>query len=110
MSITFGIAGRDSDADINLSNANASALLEWIGIPPAPGGEIPAKELGARVRRRLWPEHRERGDEGLAASVLTEPGRCTLIDYGRDAGYFQRRALQLLRLADVAGDGLIGWG
>jgi hypothetical protein len=110
MSITFFVAGQDSYADMNLSNSNAWALLEWIGITPDHGGSIPARELAALTRRRLWPEVRERGDEGIAPSVDTAPGRCTLIDCGRVAGYFQGRASQLLQLADAAGDGTIAWG
>ena len=110
MSITFAISGRCSEDDINLSNANAAALLEWIGLAAAPEGTIDARELGARVRRRLWPERREDGDAGVPSSVSTAPGRCTLIDCGREAGYLQRRANQLLQLAEQAGDASIVWG
>ena len=110
MSITFFVTGQDSDADMNLSNSNAWALLEWIGITPDHGGSIPAQELAALIRRRLWPEVRERGDEGTAPSVDAAPGHCTLIDCGRVAGYFQARASQLIQLADAAGEGTIAWG
>ena len=110
MSITFFVAGQESDVDMNLSNSNAWALLEWIGITPDHGGSIPARELAALTRRRLWPGLRERDDQGIPPSVHTVPGRCTLIDCGRDAGYFQERATQLLQLADSAGDGTITWG
>jgi hypothetical protein len=110
MSITFSIAGQDSDETINLSNANAWTLLEWIGIAPDHGGTVPARELAALTRRRLWPEVRERNDEGVAPSVDKAPGRCTMIDCGRRPGYFQERAEQLLRLAEAAGDGAIAWG
>jgi hypothetical protein len=110
MSITFFIAGQDSDETLNLSNANAWALLEWIGIAPDHGGSVPARELAALTRRRLWPEMRERDDEGVSPSVDEAPGRCTMIDCGRRPGYFQDRAEQLLRLAECAGEGPIAWG
>lgn len=110
MSITFFIAGRDSDESMNLSNSNAWALLEWVGIPPDHGGAVSARELAALARRRLWPEVCERGDEGISPSVTKTPGCCTLIDSGRRPGYFQERAGQLLRLAEAAGDGVIAWG
>jgi hypothetical protein len=110
MSITFFVAGQDSDADINLSNVNAWALLEWIGITPDHDGSIPARELAALTRRRLWPELRARGDEGIAPIVDTTRGGATFVDCGRRAGYFQERASQLLQLADMAGDGTIAWG
>ena len=110
MSITFCIADAEEGATMNLSNANASALLEWIGVAPAPGGSIPARELAALARRRLWPEVRQRGDEGLELIVDKSPGRCTLIDCGRRGGYLQERAAQLLKLAESAGNGSIAWG
>jgi hypothetical protein len=112
VSIDFSIAGPDySDEEtLNLSNMNALGLLEWIGVAPDYCGSIAAKDLAASIRRRLWPEHRQRRDEGVTVQISALPGRCTVVDCGREAGYFQKRARTLLALAEKAQDGHICWG
>jgi hypothetical protein len=109
MSINFCIQHGDQSETLNFSNANAWALLEWIGIQPDHGGCILARDLAAKIRRRMWPS-RNQGDEAVAAIVEIAEGRCTAIDFGRRAGYFHERGAQLLHLAERAGDGFIGWG
>ena len=67
-------------------------------------GQMPARELAARCRRRLWPEARNL-DPGLADE---QEGRCFV--FGRPAGYLRSRTEELLCLAESAGDGIVSWG
>jgi hypothetical protein len=102
------VAEHTDAPEINLSNANAVAFLLWLGytreqIEPN-GFRLPARDLAARCRRRLWPERRNE-DPGAPVVVDRAPGRSTVIDCGRHAGYFQQRAAQLLVLAELAGQG-----
>ena len=59
MSVTFSIGERasfDLDRAMNLSNRNAADLLAWLGLATDDlYGQMPARELAARCRRRLWP-------------------------------------------------------
>ena len=108
MSVTFSIGERasfDLDGAMNLSNRNAADLLAWLGLPTEDlYGQMPARELAARCRRRLWPEARNL-DPGLADE---QEGRCFV--FGRPAGYLRSRTEELLRLAESAIDGVISWG
>lgn len=95
---------------VNLSNVNARAFLEWIGLDsPALYGEIPARELAAILRRRLWPSRRHHGDEGESPQTLKQPGRATFINGGRAPGKLAAYAERLLALAEFAQDGTIAW-
>lgn len=121
MSVTFNIAGERFDYDalpgrgngFNLSNANARDLLAWIGLPESYYddlcGELDAHATAARCRRRLWPEARNL-DAEKPGHVDAAPGRATLIDCGRDAGYLQERTRWLLALCERAGDRAITFG
>ena len=95
---------------VQISQSNARDFFAWIGVD-SPGliGEIPARELAALLRRRLWPERKQDGDAGILASVHARPSRATLIDLGRPAGRLAAYAVRLLRLAEHAGDGVIFW-
>ena len=107
MSLSFFVENAAAP-ELNLSNVNAVALLLWLGYRrdeiETAGCRLPARDLAARCRRRLWPERRNE-DPGIAPAVDRAPGRATVIDCGRPAGYCQERAGQLLELADIAGDG-----
>lgn len=59
--IQFFVA-RDTDAPfeaadsyLQLDAALAQELLEWLGYGPERFGSMPASDLAARCRRRLWP-------------------------------------------------------
>lgn len=110
MSVTFSIAGthrRDEEdhLSLNLNNRNAADLLAWLGLPAIDlWGEVPATDLAARCRRRLWPEPRNH-DPGLPDG---EDGR--VFTCGRPPGYLRERTQQLLELCELAGDGVITYG
>lgn len=100
---------REMLVDINVSNAHD--FLVWLGVPDQDlWGEIPARELAALLRRRLWPERRETGDKGRPGFVDVHPGRATLIESARPLGRLAGYAERLLLLAEKAGDGSIIWG
>jgi len=107
--VTFKVEGErlnwaapDTFVDANLSNA--AALLAWLDLPADLHGQLPARELAARCRRRLWPEARN-VDEGEAGA---ESGR--VISGGRRPGYLEGRTADLLRVCDRAGDRNVVWG
>lgn len=102
MSVSFIIRGHD-DQEINVSNANARDLLEWLRVTfdeECIAGSIRASELAARCRRRLWPEFAE-ANTGRETVIDAAPGRATLISCGRDPDYLQRRTEQLLALCEL---------
>jgi hypothetical protein len=85
---------------MNLSNSNAADLCEWLGAPfEEYSGELPATELAALCRRRLWPEPRNQGVE-VPARVESVPGRATIVTCAREADYLPRRTRQLLDLCE----------
>ncbi len=109
MSVTFSIGERvdtdDPDSFINLANRNAADLLAWLGLSTDDLlGQMPARQLASRCRRRLWPEQRN-FDPPLPDEIA---GRCHT--FGRPAGYLRDRTADLLCLAERAGDGVISWG
>jgi hypothetical protein len=108
MSVTFYVSGRsfdpeDPDTYLNLNNRNGDDLLRWLGYTPMYHDELPARELAARCRRRLWNE--PHNDDAALPAVDEDGGR--LIFCGRAAGYLRERTADLLRLAERAGDGFI---
>lgn len=96
------------DNEINLSNGNACNLLGWIGVTPADEGTVPARELVALCRRRLWDEARNH-DPALASSESAAPGSARVITCGRRPGYLRERTADLLRVAETAGDQFVSW-
>ncbi len=110
MSVTLCIGPRVA-ADLeyperwmNLSNRNAADLLAWLGLPTDElYGSIPARELAARCRRRLWAEGRNLDPE----LPVEHAGRCHIL--GRPEGYLRTRIEELLRLAELAGDDVVSW-
>lgn len=112
MSVSFTIAGvSQDDADINLSNANARAILEYLGIDnPELYGDMRSFEL-----RNLCMKAIERllinGDKGVKTTVQKFEDGPLVVDYGRPEGYMIRRIKQLYDLTLKAGDiGVICWG
>ena len=105
----------DLNTYLNLNLRNARDLLEWLGLPTPPAGdddmfgEIGAKELAARCRRRLWPEARNKDDELLGEVQEAANGHCTAIECGRTAGYLRERTQSLLTLCERYIEGMIYW-
>lgn len=114
MTVTFTIAGTRPDWDdptthINLNNVNAADLLRWLDIEADYlVGEIPARELAARCRRRLWDVARNH-DLAIEGYVESAVGCATVICAGRRAGYLRERTAELLELAERAGQGTVRW-
>ena len=115
MSVTFTIAGSHADWDdpathLNLANMNAAELLRWLDIDAQDDlyGEISARELAARCRRRLWGVARNYDPERVA-HVDAKPGRATAIWPGRRPGYLREKTAELLALAERAGEGAVHW-
>lgn len=99
--------------EVNLSNTNAIELLCWLGIDPDYCGEVSARDLAARCRRRLWDEARNH-DPALSPAERAErlgldPSNNRVITPGREAGYLRTRTERLLKLAEKAADHLITW-
>jgi len=101
---------------VNLSNANARTFLEWMHLPghelDQPTGIKEVSWVRRRCMIRCWRVKRNE-DPGQAAMVHQEPGRARLIELGREPGYLQRKAQELLGLchiAEVQGYSHISWG
>jgi hypothetical protein len=113
MSVSFTIAGapEDFEGDMNLSNVNARAILEYLGVDnPELYGDMRSFEL-----RNLCMKAIERllinGDKGVKTTVQKFEDGPLVIDYGRPEGYMIRRIKQLYDLTLKAGDiGVICWG
>lgn len=97
-------------AEINISNVNARSVIAWLGLPDDDlCGAVPARELAARCRRRLWDEPRNH-DPALPGGVEVGALGALLVDGGRPAGYLRRQVERLLALAERAGDRFVSWG
>jgi hypothetical protein len=99
-------------SEVNVCNANARDLLHWLGLPVDEYGQVPASDLAARCRRRLWDEPRNHdaavsADDRLAATGLAADDRVVM--QGRRPGYLRHQTERLLAVAVVAGDGLVCW-
>lgn len=103
MSVTFYVEGERPDwqrggSFLSLSNANARDLLDRLGYREmALWGEISARDLAARCRRRLWDIGRNHGPalaEGLEGNAVA---------LGHPTDYLRERSARLLRLAERAG-------
>lgn len=106
--ITFYVSGDVDYAQarpetyLQLSAANASDLLRWLGLDDLGFGYVDASDLRARCTRRLWPIPRnfdpalpERRETSLKPNVH-------LVIPGREAGYLRARTEDLLKLAERA--------
>jgi hypothetical protein len=99
-------------SEVNLCNTNALDLLQWLALPVEDYGQVQARELAARCRRRLWDEPRNHDDalsgaERASAIGLAEDDR--VVVSGRRAGYLRAQAGRLLAVAESAGEGLVCW-
>jgi hypothetical protein len=89
--------------NLNMANANALDLLQWVGIPLDYCGAVKATELAAACRRRLWDEPRNHDKE------ITPVNTGNYTDFGREADYLRRRTADLLKVAEKAGDHYVSW-
>lgn len=113
MSITF--SGNSSDPEdsfsyVNVSNDNAKDLLEWIGVSsPDFCGELPATDVAAKCRRRLWPEPRNFDDERLGVVHEGSDGSVRAVECRRRAGYLRDKTVALLALCERLGPATLYW-
>jgi hypothetical protein len=90
------------ELDINLSNANAQAVLAALGYEVADGCfSAPAQEFAARAAAWLQ-SHLDRPSAEVEARVDAAPGRATFIDCGLPAGYFNATIRRLSVFAHAA--------
>ena len=100
--------------NINVSSANARALIEWLELEEFNEddllGEVSASELVARCQRRLWDEPRNH-DPALPGVESGGPGtgQCKSVYGGRDEGYLRRRTEDLKFIAKCAGGHYVCW-
>lgn len=124
MSITIQVEGsRYCDADgnpddsvgMNLANANARDLLDWIGYGDVDlwtgSGLLLARDVAVQCRQslRLCAGNVDRARPS-ASSGGPGTGRCRIVVAGRREGYLMDRVEQLLVLAEKAGDGFLTYG
>lgn len=94
---------------INLANGNARDLLAWLGIDMLDGyGSMPAREVAALCRRRLWNETRNHDPE-VPGFDSQKPDQARVIYQGRRPGYLREQTERLLKIAEAAGDNLVSW-
>jgi RAB protein geranylgeranyltransferase component A len=121
MSTTFTISGKQYDFEnedeigyMNLSNSNATDILNVLGINPNDEygslyGSIRARDLRKKCEialKTLSPVN----DESIPQSTLMETGKATIINCGRESGYLTKRIGELLKLSQMAGElGMIVW-
>jgi len=98
-----------TNVEVNMSNANAREWLRWIGLAPDNGGEISARDLAARCRRRLWDEARNYDPAALGYEHKAD-GCARLIVCDRRPNYLRERTEQMLKICEKAGERLIAWG
>lgn len=94
--------------ELNVSNANAAAILERLGLEADEYGVLdPADMLG-----RVMVGNIGRSDDGMADSVSVGSGGAINVDCGVRAGYFADRFGALADLVMVASDRnmLVVWG
>lgn len=86
---------------LNVNERDAAALLEHIGLNPAPSGAIEAYRLTTLCKLRLAMYDAE-GD-------IPAQARGRVVVGGRAAGKLRACTAQLLTIARAAGDGWVGW-
>lgn len=97
-----------TDVELNMANQNAMEWLSWIGLAPSYGGNIEARDLAARCRRRLWNESRNH-DPALEGDDYKIEGGPRVIICGRRPDYLREQTERMLKICEKAGDRLIAW-
>jgi hypothetical protein len=87
--------------DVNMSNANALAVLERLGLP-ADYADLAGSASPDDFSGRALVANIGRDDSGIPVTESQEPGCATVIDCGIDAGYFEDRMSALAGLAAEA--------
>ena len=106
MSITFCPSGMGHCSEgINMSNANAMAVMAVLGMETEYCGFIESAELIRRIDD-VNPAAITRGV--VEPSVDQTPGHATMISCGRSRGYIEERLTQLRQLAKDSPSG-ISW-
>lgn len=96
MSITFFAEGsRTPELEVNMSNGNACAVMQVLGIVPNYCGSIKAEELIEKINSVSSVDAGVRNP-----SIDKEPGCATMIDCGRTEEYLRNRISQLKTLAE----------
>jgi len=90
---------RDLEAfEVNVSNSNAFALLDRLGIEADYCGSMAAEDfLGRAMVANVG-----RFDDGIESSTERGQGGATVIDCGLRPGYFEDRMASLANLASAA--------
>ena len=105
-----GVRSSPAEMYLNISNSNARAFLNWVGLHQHElWGEMQARELAALLRRRLWPERRNHDDEGRDGFIERGAHGALFTSYRRDPGKLASYTERLLRLAEYAGDRTVIW-
>ena len=86
---------------VQMTELNCLDLLKWLWLPAEDWGYVPAVELAARCRRRMWPLPRN-FDPAREASEK-RVGATRVVVLAREAGYLRARTEELLKLAERAG-------
>ena len=101
------------DLEFSLSNDNAAAVLDALGIEnsfSASPWPLPCFKALLVVARRKQIGH---ASPAIPVTEMREPGSMLLIDCGRDQGYIERKLALLSDLVNRAADlgaTHIGWG
>jgi hypothetical protein len=98
-----------TDTEINMANMNAMEFMAWVDLAVDYGGQVSAKELAARCRRRLWDEARNH-DPMREGSEYKFPGGPMIIECERRPDYLRSQTERMLKVCEKAGDNLIAWG
>lgn len=96
-----------TDVEMNLANPNAMEFIAWLGIKA--DYSLPAPEVAALCRRRLWDETRNH-DPIVLGDEYKVPNGPKVIICERRPGYLRERTETMLRICEKAGDRLIAWG
>lgn len=94
MSITFSPSNDYDKECLNVSNSNAYAILEVLGIEPYYCGSIEASELIEKIDSVTSVQ-----SAVVEPTIEQIPGHATIIDCGRTEEYLIRRLRELRRMA-----------
>jgi hypothetical protein len=97
-----------TDTEVNMANSNALEWLRWIGLDAAYGGQIEARDLAARCRRRLWDEQRNY-DPAVEGADYKIDGGPRVIVADRRPSYLREQTERVLKICEKAGDRLVAW-
>lgn len=97
-----------TDVELNMANRNAMEWLGWIGLAADYSGQIGARDLAARCRRRLWDEQRNY-DPAVEGDGYKVDGGPRMIVADRRPNYLREQTERMLKICEKAGDRLIAW-